>query len=95
MIRTKGDVLERLRAAGYSAYRLRRDKLLGQRTIMQLRNGEEITHGALNTVCRLLGCQVGDVLEYVPDSDGERVHDADTAAPAAQDQQDGSTGATG
>ena len=92
MIRTRTDVMDRLRAAGYTRYRLRRDKLLGSRIISQIARGDEISHGALNTVCQLLGCSVGEVLEYVPDADGGEATAAQYQAPQIHD---GSTGASG
>ena len=63
----KADVLALLKAAGYPSTRIRAEKLLGQSYVQQLRKGELISWAALNTVCRLLDCQPGDLLEYVPD----------------------------
>lgn len=66
-IRYRVDVLQALRDKGYSSYKLRADKLFGQRTIQQLRDGEIVSLANLDTLCRLLECQPGDLLEYVPD----------------------------
>ena len=66
-IQYKADVLALLKAAGYSSTRIRAEKLLGQSYVQQLRKGELISWAALNTVCRLLDCQPGDLLEYVAD----------------------------
>ena len=66
-IQYKADVLALLKAAGYPSTRIRAEKLLGQSYVQQLRKGELISWAALNTVCRLLDCQPGDLLEYVPD----------------------------
>ena len=63
----KADVLALLKAAGYPSTRIRAEKLLGQSYVQQLRKGELISWAALNTVCRLLDCQPGDLLEYVAD----------------------------
>ena len=68
-IQYKADVLALLKAAGYSSTRIRAEKLLGQSYVQQLRKGELISWAALNTVCRLLDCQPGDLLEYVPTED--------------------------
>ncbi len=67
MIRTRAGVLDQLKSAGYSTYRLRKDKMLGQRVIQQIRDRKAISGEALNLLCMLLSCQPGDVLEYVPD----------------------------
>lgn len=66
-IQYKADVLALLKAAGYPSTRIRAEKLLGQSYVQQLRKDELISWAALNTVCRLLDCQPGDLLEYVAD----------------------------
>ena len=66
-IQYNADVLALLKAAGYPSTRIRAEKLLGQSYVQQLRKGELISWAALNTVCRLLDCQPGDLLEYVAD----------------------------
>ena len=66
-IQYKADVLALLKAAGYPSTRIRAEKLLGQSYVQQLRKGELISWAALNTVCRLLDRQPGDLLEYVAD----------------------------
>lgn len=67
MIRYKIEILPALKAAGYSTNKIRTDKLMGQATLQQLRHGELASWKTIDTVCRLLGCQPGDLLEYVPD----------------------------
>ena len=66
-LRYKIDVLKELKNNGYSTYRLRNDKLMGEAQIQKIRSGEIASKESLNTVCKLLGCQPGDFLEYVPD----------------------------
>ena len=66
----KVDVLATLKAAGYSTYRIRKDKLLGEATVQRLRNREPVSWENIATICRLLGCQPGDILEYADDSEG-------------------------
>ena len=60
----KINVTEALKAVGYSSYRIRKENLLGQATMQKLRDGESISLESLATVCRLLNCQPGDILEY-------------------------------
>lgn len=60
----KVNVLEKLKAAGYSTYKLRHEKILGERTIQQLREGVVVSWESVNRICALLGCQVGDLVEY-------------------------------
>ena len=67
-IKYKIDVLAHLKEAGYSTYRLRRDKILGEATLQQLRTGEKVSWANINMFCKYLKCQPGDILEYVPDN---------------------------
>jgi putative transcriptional regulator len=67
MIKYKIDVLRALKNAGFTTYRLRKDKILGEATIQKLRNFELVSWENINTICRLLSCQPGDILEYVKD----------------------------
>jgi DNA-binding Xre family transcriptional regulator len=63
-IKYKIDVLAELKNAGYSSYRLRQDKIFGERTIQKFRNKEIVSADNLATLCELLNCQPGDILEY-------------------------------
>ncbi len=63
-IQYKIDVLEALKEKGYSSYRLRKEKILGERVIQQLRNHEPVSWDVLTRLCHLLECQPGDLLEY-------------------------------
>jgi len=65
-IKYKIDVLEALREAGYSSYKLRTEKLMSESTIQKLRNGEMVAMSNIDIVCRLLKCQPGDLIEYIP-----------------------------
>ena len=65
----KIDILAALKEAGYTTYKLRQEKLLGERAIQKLRTGDLPSWNELNTICRLLDKQVGDLVEYVPDEE--------------------------
>lgn len=67
MLKYKIDVLAVLKAAGYSSTRIRNEKLIGMATLQQLRHDELVSWKTIDTICRLLDCQPGDLLEYVPD----------------------------
>ena len=69
-IKYKINVLDALKKAGYSTYRLRKEKILAESTMQKFRDGEIVTADNLALVCSLLDCQPGDILEYVPDSSG-------------------------
>lgn len=68
-IRYKVDVLGTLREHGYSQNKIREEKLIGQATLTQLRHGELVSWKTIETICRLLQCQPGDIVEYVPDKE--------------------------
>lgn len=68
-IKYKIDVLSALKEIGYSQNKIRTEKLIGQSYLTQLRHGELVSWKAIETICKLLGCQPGDILEYVPDDD--------------------------
>ena len=67
MIRYKLGIMQRLKQAGYPSTRIRRENIFGEKTGQQLRTGAEMPNKTINTLCRLLDCQPGDLLEYVPD----------------------------
>ena len=65
MIRYKVDILQELKNAGYSSYRLQKEKLLATSTLNKLRSGDTtITVVSLNAICDMLECQPGDLLEW-------------------------------
>lgn len=64
-IRYKIDILAELKKQGYSSTRIREEKLIGQSYLQQLRHGDLVSWKTLDTICALLHCQPGDLLEYV------------------------------
>ena len=64
MLRYKINVLEELKQKGYTSYTLRKEKLLGESTIQKLRGGDPVSWENLETLCKLLDCDIGDILEY-------------------------------
>ncbi len=67
MLKYKFDVLEKLKDSGFSTYRIRKEKLIGEAQMQKIRTGEIASKETLNKLCELLKCQPGDILEYVPD----------------------------
>ncbi len=68
-IEYKINILAELKAAGYSTYRLRKEKLLGEATMQKIRRSELVSWENIATICRLLQCQPGDIIEYVEDNE--------------------------
>lgn len=60
-------ILPALKAAGYNTNKLRKEKLLGESVIQQLRHGELVSWANISRICEMLNCQPGDILQYVPD----------------------------
>lgn len=67
MLKYKIDILGKLKEKGYTSYKLRKDKIIGEAQIQKIRNGELASKETLNTICKLLNCQPGDILEYIPE----------------------------
>lgn len=61
------NILKRLSDAGWSANRLQREHQISNGTIIQLRNGKHVSTKTIDTICRLLNCQPGDILRYEED----------------------------
>lgn len=68
-IKYKINVLNELKAAGYNTNRLRKEKLLSEGTIQNIRDGRIINAANLAKICKLLNCQPGDIMEYVEDKE--------------------------
>ena len=66
-IRYKIDVLEALKQAGYSTYRIRKEKIMGESVLQKIRRGVYLSEKELSDLCRLLNLQPGDIFEFVPD----------------------------
>jgi putative transcriptional regulator len=79
-IKYKIEILPALKAIGYTQTRIREEKLIGQATLSQLRKGELVSWATIETLCRLLECQPGDILEYIPDDPNKPESDEETDA---------------
>lgn len=66
-IQYKIDILATLKEKGYTSTRIREEKLIGQSYLQQMRHGELVSWKTIDTICRLLNCQPGDLVEYVDD----------------------------
>ena len=59
------DVLTALKEAGYSSYRIRKEKLMGEATLQKIRSNTPVSWENIAIICKLLNCQPGDILKYV------------------------------
>lgn len=72
MWRYKIDVLKELSGRGYTSTRIRKERVLSQATMQNIRQGKGITTDTLNTICVILRCQPSDVIEVTP-TDEEKI----------------------
>ena len=61
-----------LKEKGYTPYKLRQEKLIGQSTLSAIKNGTGgLDAKTLARLCEVLDCQPGDLMEYVKASKSE------------------------
>lgn len=58
-------ILTALKEKGYNTTVLRKEKLLAESTIQQIREGKLVSWTNIDRICTLLNCQPGDILEHV------------------------------
>ena len=67
MLRYKVHILDELKKAGYSSYRMRQEKILSESTLQRMREGNtSIALDSMGVICDILQCQPGDLVEWVP-----------------------------
>lgn len=64
MIRYKVDIIDMLKNAGYSTYRIRKEKILWESSLQRIRTGH-VSIQDVDRLCGLLHCQPGDIVEYI------------------------------
>ena len=64
-IKYKVDIIAELKKAGYNTSTIRKEKIMGEAMLQKIRNGQMPSWGVLETLCTLLKCQPGDLLEFV------------------------------
>ena len=72
MLRYKINILQALKEAGYTTYRLQKEKLISAGTVQKIRDGDaSLSSDMINVICDLLRCQPGDLLEWYPAESAE------------------------
>lgn len=69
------DILRKLSEAGWSTYRIHKEKQIGNGVLDRIRRGDSISTNTINTICRLCRCQPGDLMEYRDDPEEEEGRD--------------------
>lgn len=69
-LKFKIDILEVLKEKGYNSTRIRKEKLLSQSTLTDIRAGK-VPGAKIDVLCELTGLQPGSIIKYVPDNKQE------------------------
>ena len=72
----KIDVLKALKDKGYNTNVIRAKGLLSQSTLQKFRNHQGVSWENLETLCRLLDCQPGDLIAYEKDPGAQKTDEA-------------------
>ena len=72
-VKYKIDILGALKEKGYTTYKLRKGKLLAEGVMQSLRDDKAVSLDNIGRICELLGCQPGDILEYVSEGGEDNV----------------------
>lgn len=67
-LRYKIDILAALKGKGYNTNKIRTEGLLSQSTLQKFREKRGISWENIETLCALLDCQPGDLIEYVKET---------------------------
>lgn len=68
-IKYKIDIIAAMKDAGYNTSTIRKNKLLSEGTLQNLRNGNYISMDAISKICKLLQCQPGDIIEFIDEDE--------------------------
>ena len=61
-------LLQLLEKKGYTSYRIRKERIIGQATLTAIKNGTGgLDHRSIAKLCEVLDCQPGDIMEYAED----------------------------
>ena len=69
---TYSKMFKLLKANGYNSTRIRKENLLGQRTLTAIKDGTGgIDHRTIEKLCGLFDCQPNDLMEYISDDEAD------------------------
>lgn len=63
----KIDVLSSLKSKGIKTTTIRNNKLFSESTLQKFRKQQPVSWENLEMLCKLLGCQINDIIEYQED----------------------------
>lgn len=59
------DISRKLSEAGWTTYRLRKEKKIGNATMQRIKNNQSISTDTIGIICELCNCQPGDLMMYI------------------------------
>ncbi len=63
------NLLSLFKEKGITSYTItKKDKIIGQATWKKIHEGGHIDTRTIESLCKYLHCQPGDILEYIPDN---------------------------
>ena len=66
--RYKIDVIKTLKEKGYTSYKIRNEKIFGQKTLQDFRNNNVVfSEQCFDKLCSMLKLQIGDIVEWIPE----------------------------
>ena len=61
-----------MKERGLTSYKIRKENIISQGALTSLRSGKSVTMDTIEKLCKPLNCQVGDIVEYVPDDEAKK-----------------------
>ncbi len=58
-----------MKAQGATTYTLQIKGEISSSTVRRLKAGESVSTNTLDALCRILGCELTDIVEYLPDGE--------------------------
>ena len=62
-------MLEIFKERKINSYTIKKDNVIGQASWKKIHEGGHIDTRTIESLCKYLNCQPGDILEYVPDKE--------------------------
>lgn len=60
-------LFELMKEKGLTSYRIRKENIISQSALQNLREGKSVTIDTISALCKALDVQPGDIMEYVPE----------------------------
>jgi putative transcriptional regulator len=61
------EIFEKLKDAGYPTTRIRKEKIVSEGTLQNIRNGKPVNLATIDTICNILECQPNHIIKHVPE----------------------------